>query len=271
MVQRTYIIGGIPVGIRTTSRAFGAWLDAALEKYAVEDWGGADYSLVVSEGAAGLERGRRDFAVLYKDTTPVMRTLDVSVLGRALLTELSSLLAAERDDAIILALPVLVGSKGAVLVSPRIAVAVGELGRRAEQAGIGLPAATFSAIDPAIGHVVPLHPLLDTPTESWQMLEALGSRRAAGGPRLVTEPIKVDAVCLSDGDAGAVPRPRPRADTLEALVPSTRNFGSVAAAGVGGLARLVEGAHCYDLGRTDTRQTLAALTTIIDSAGDSAG
>lgn len=193
-----------------------------------------------------------------------MRTLDLPTLGRALLTELSSLLAAERDDVILLATPVLVGRRGAVLVSPRTAVAVGELGRRAERAGLGLPGATFTAIDPATGHVVPLHPLLEAPTESWEILDALDSPHAGGGPRLVTEPVMIDAVCLRGRGADAAPRPRSRVATLEALVASTLNFGFVGTVGVGGLARLVEGARCYDLGRTDARQTLAALTTILD-------
>lgn len=264
-MQRTYLIDGIQVGIRTTSHRFGAWLDAALGTYATEGRDGADYSLVVDEGADTRQRGKRDFAVLYKGTTPVIRTLDLPTLGRALLTELSSLRAAERDDLIFLALPALVGRDGAVLVSPRIAMAVGELGRRAERKGSGLPTATFSAVDPATGHVMPSHPPLETPAESWQMLDTLGSARPPGGPRLLTEAAVIDAICLNDRGAGAEPRPRSRAATLELLVARTLNLGRLGSAGVEGLARLVEGARCYDLGRADAGQTLAALATILAS------
>ncbi|MDQ4131262.1 MAG: hypothetical protein M3133_09815, partial [Actinomycetota bacterium] len=166
-MQRSYVIGGNHVGIRTTSPTFGAWLDSALGSYAVDRWDGADYSLVVQDDAAAPERGRRDFSVLYKGTSAVLRTLDVPMLARALLNELSALLAATREDVILLAMPTLVGRDAAVLVSPRIAAAVANLGRRAERGGIGLPSATFSAVDPTTGRIVPLPPLLDAPGESW--------------------------------------------------------------------------------------------------------
>lgn len=262
-MQRTYVLGDTKVGIRTTSYQFGAWLDAALGAHTTEGWDGDDYSLVVADGASD-QGGRRDFSVLYKGTRPVMRTLDLPALGRALLAELSSLLAAERRDLLLLTLPVLVGRRGALLVSPRIAMAVGELGRRAERAGLGLPATTVTAIDPATGYAVPLPPLPETPSESWQILDALASPRPADGPRLVTEPVRVDAVCLSDRAAGTTPRLGSRVATLEGLVANTLNFGLVAAAGLGGLARLAEGARCYDLGWTDPRQTLDALAEILD-------
>ncbi|MDP8961116.1 MAG: hypothetical protein M3N32_05810 [Actinomycetota bacterium] len=264
-MQRTYVLGGTRVGIRTTSRPFGGWLDAALGAYATEGWDGADYSLVVADGAVSDERRRRDFSVLYKGTRPVMRTLDLPTLGRALLSELSAILVAERRDLILLALPVLAGARGALLASPRIAGAVGELGRRAERAGLGLPATTVAAIDPESGHVAPLPPLPETPTGSWRILDALGSPRMAGGPRLVTEPVMIDAVCLSERGAGATARPRSRVATLETLVAKTLNFGFVAGAGLDGLARLTERARCYELGSTDARRTMVALTSILES------
>lgn len=263
-MQRTYEFGGTTVGIRTTSRPFGGWLEAALGAYATEGWDGADYSLVVADRPVSSGRGRRDFSVLYKGTRPVIRTLDLPTLGLALLTELSSFLAAERRDLILLALPLLNGGGGALLVSPRIAVAVGELGRRAERAGLGLPTTTVAAIDPATGHVVPLPPLPEVPAGSREILDALGSPRAAGGPGLLTGPVTIDAVCVSERGAGAMPRPRSRVATLEALVANTLNFDFVAGAGLAGLARLTERARCYELGSTDARLTLAALSTILE-------
>src|SRR6476620_9321208 len=98
VVSSSYAIGDVRFAVRSTSHAFGGWLSDALGAYEVDDVEDFLYSVVVPEPPAGGKA--KEFCILYKGSTAIIRTLDPVTLGRGLLAELEGLGFRERDDAV---------------------------------------------------------------------------------------------------------------------------------------------------------------------------
>jgi hypothetical protein len=145
VVEGMYRLGDETVGIRTTSEAFGRWIEEILAGRSRTRWRDAFYSIVVVEGA---RPGRRDFHVLYKGTVPVVRTADLGTLGRAFLEEIESHAFRRRRDAIYLDASLISGPGGTALIPSSFTPALGAQSRRAERLGLTLPATTWVAVDP---------------------------------------------------------------------------------------------------------------------------
>ena len=98
VVSSSYAIGDVRFAVRSTSHAFGEWLSDTLGAYEVDDVEEFLYSVVVPEPPAS---GRtKEFFILYKGSSAIVRTLDPVTLGRGLLAELEGLRLHERDDAV---------------------------------------------------------------------------------------------------------------------------------------------------------------------------
>src|SRR5438093_11421730 len=100
VVSSSFAIGDARFAVRSTSPAFGAWLSDVLGAYEVDDVEDYLYSVVVPE-APSSERAK-EFFILYKGSSAIVRTLDSATLGRGLLTELGAHGLHERDDAVYL-------------------------------------------------------------------------------------------------------------------------------------------------------------------------
>ena len=86
VVSSSYAIGDVRFAVRSTSHAFGGWLSDTLGAYEVDDVEDFLYSVVVPEPPAGGKA--KEFFILYKGSTAIVRTLDPVTLGRGLLAEL---------------------------------------------------------------------------------------------------------------------------------------------------------------------------------------
>jgi hypothetical protein len=269
-VYRTYRLGEARIGVRTTSRVFGAWLDQALSAHRVQEESGTEYSIVVDGGVAdgGLgEEGRdeqrslRRYHILYRGTAPLVRTLHLTVLGRALLAELAFPLLAEREDAVFVrAAPVRLN--GSAALAPWWVVPyLGELGRRVDRAGLGLPATTWVAVDPGSGRVVPAPPALNVSRGSLAQLDRAGPTDLEA-PLFVDRPLDVAAV-FAHLEQDTVIQPAPRSLALQTLAGAAANLTRMGGDALEGLGRLVAGARCFGLSTAPARQMLEALAAVL--------
>jgi hypothetical protein len=263
VVHRTYEIGGQSVGIRTTSRAFGAWLDRTLASYRADvetEW---TYSVVVPEEAFsgdpadGEGPRRRRLSILYWGIRPVVRTLDVRELARMLLLQLERFLLPERDDAIYVSASLIPGEDANVLMPSQVTDYLHrKMRRRAERANVPLPLAPFVAVDPSTGRVLPFQPKLRLPVEALEALPGEGDGQY-GEP--VTE-TQVDVLWTIGSRTEVVLEPMTRGTSLRNLAGILVNLPRVGRSGLEGLGRLVQGANCYGvmpIGRPQIVDTLA--------------
>ena len=98
VVSSSFAIGDVRFAVRSTSHAFGEWLSDTLGAYEVEDVEEFLYSVVVPEPPA--DGKAKEFFILYKGSSAIVRTLDPASLGRGLLAELEGHRLHERDDAV---------------------------------------------------------------------------------------------------------------------------------------------------------------------------
>ena len=89
VVSSSFAIGDVRFAVRSTSHAFGGWLSDALGAYEVDDVEEFLYSVVVPEPPA--DGKAKEFFILYKGSSAIVRTLDPVSLGRGLLAELEGL------------------------------------------------------------------------------------------------------------------------------------------------------------------------------------
>ncbi len=89
VVSSSFAIGDVRFAVRSTSHAFGEWLSDALGAYEVDDVEEFLYSVVVPEPPA--DGKAKEFFILYKGSSAIVRTLDPVALGRGLLAELEGL------------------------------------------------------------------------------------------------------------------------------------------------------------------------------------
>jgi hypothetical protein len=272
-VHRTYELGGNPVGIRTTSAAFGRWVDRCLAPYRVEGETPPEYSLVVDGGRGdGRHQGRR-FHILYRGVTPLVRTLVLATLGRALLLELESALAAHRDDAVFVR-SALVWVRGRRALVPWWVVPyVGELGRRVERVGMTLPAVTWVSIDPGSDRVSLARPKLRVPRSALRRLSDVAERvgTMANGHRdrvFLDEPAAVDEVWAFWEDPEVQGAPT-RGLALHQMTASVLNLPKVGGAALEALGRVVERADCYAVPPVSAQGLLEVLAAPAGPLGGS--
>jgi hypothetical protein len=266
VVCNWYEIEGYRFGVRSTSTAFGAWVDHCLGAYRVDGPLREDddpmWAVVVEDVASdGREVGRR-FHILYHGTWDVVRTLDIRTVARAFLAEMSSIVQPVRDDALYLQAAVASASGVSVLVPHVMVPGLARAVRRVQRAGVVPPGTMVVAVDPDTGRVVPSDALLDMPADAW---ERFGETFPANGsdPRVfVDDELAIDAVLTWGG-----PRTRglfhaSKAETLKTLAPSIRNLRLLGGRGIQGLGRLVANARCYTAAWVTTNDMIDFLAGI---------
>jgi hypothetical protein len=270
VVHRTYEIGGRTVGIRSTSQAFGAWLDRSLAAYRSDvetEW---TYSVVVPEDAISVEAPngevtrRRRLSILYWGIRPLVRTLDVRELARALLLQLEALLLPERDDAIYVRASLVPGEDANVLMPSQVTAYLHrKMRRRAERAHLSLPLAPFVAVDPSSGRVVPFRPMLRLPAEALEAFPGEGDGQY-GEPVVETQ---IDVVWTVGSRTEVVLEPMTRGTSLRNLAGALVNLPLVGRDGLEGLGRLVQRAECYGVMPLGRPQIVDALAEAVGSNG----
>lgn len=261
-MHRSYRIGDAKFGVRTTSKAFGAWLDAVLSPYRYRRRLAPRYSIVVSgEEKDGQFSGKR-FHILYRGSTQQVRTLDLPTLGRAFLAELETLLYSTRDDAIYLDASAVVANGVTALIPPAYANAISRLGRRVEQAGLSLPVARTVAVDVRSGGLVPPSREIKIPENAIDELRRMVGGDGRSDRTELKEQRTVDVVALPGSFEEPV-GPVSRAMAVYQLGALAMNLTELPAAdALEGLSRLVEEARCYGVGGQG-RELLATLADVM--------
>jgi hypothetical protein len=257
VVSSSFAIGDARFAVRSTSHAFGEWLRDVLGAYEVEDVEDILYSVVVPEPPAN---GRsKEFFILYRSSSAIVRTLDPATIGRSLLSELEMFTLHERDDAVYLMASMSDVRGVPVLLPPTLAPALAKLGRRASRMGVEIPGHFTIAIDPETSSVVPIRPSLDVPPDA---LERLATTLPWGGPdglRFVRGPERVGAVLVPARNSDAGLQPARGGYTLASLADWTLNLERVGGGGLEALGRFVERTTCLESSWTDPTEVIATL------------
>jgi hypothetical protein len=217
------------------------------------------YSIVVEEEAPE-RKGEKPFHILYRGTITLVRTLDLTMLGRMLLSELELSMLDDRDDLIFVeAAPV--AANGVNVLVPAILVSyVASLGRRVQRAGLSLPAHAYVAVDPVRGEVVPPPRVLVDVEAALGRLAAIAPAGQVRDARLVIDrPWPIEVVCsIGQGDPGTV-EPVSRATALHRLANHVVNLKKLQGAALRGLVRLIDEAECRQVSTAGARDIVDAI------------
>jgi hypothetical protein len=262
VVHRSYRIGEDVVGIRTTSEAFGSWMDRVLKKYATSEEASPNFSVVVSGGDEGSGSDRR-FHILYGGTLRLVRTLDLPTLGRSLIAELERLQSPQHEDAVYLDATIVTLDGVRILLPSFSTLSLNTEGRRLERAGGQLSLGRTTAVDERSGQVIPPAPMLEIPRRAIDELEAPSAGNGHTSRTVLDRAVSVDIVAVpGPGEVNTVQRIS-RAQALANVGTLTLNLPRKGRSGLNGLLRLVQGADCYSLAATDGRGLLGCLTEIV--------
>lgn len=243
--------------IRTTSGAFGDWLDEALRAYRVRGRRDdrATYSVALDGGEEGTAlRGRR-FHLLYRGAGVLLRTMNLSTLGRGLLAEVARPACQEREDAPFLDGTLVAGPDRAVLLPGWTLQLLDRLGRRPARAGVALPVASWVAVDPGTGALHPPPPLLEVPGGAVDRLAALDGSGNAVDRVPLERPVRADVVFTYARDADGA-RPVTRGLALHRLAAAILNLRAVGGTGIEAVAGVVGAARCFEFGLPGRPQLL---------------
>lgn len=260
-MHRSYRVGDSAFGVRTTSRAFGAWLEDVLDAYRVRRRAEVEYSIVIEGGRADTADSRRRFHILYQGVGAVSRTLSLQTLARGLFAELESRLLHLRDDAMFVHAGVVSIEGTTVLVPSWLIASLTGLGRRLARADAQLPAARWVGIDPSDGALIPIGTGLVLPVDALARLGGLGSAGHEDARFSIDRRLRVDAV-LTPNPAFDTVDVGPRAEALHGVGALSANLGVLKEQGLEGLARLVQGARCYRVGVGPPHRMLEAMSAI---------
>jgi hypothetical protein len=232
--------------IRTTSRRFARWMNAALSSYRTRRKAPVAFSVVIAGGEEDRIRARKRFHILYQGNQRIIRTKDIGTLARALFAEIERALLPQREDAVYLGTPPIAMDGKIALVPDFYRSTLARLGRRPELAGLRLSVERMVAVDET-GRVIPVTPRVETPDGAVDRVTKMFGDGAASVPR-IDRPVSPDVV------VGYVPNPVPedhmqplsRSRAAYCLVTDSLNLSKVGAErALDALARLVEGAACY--------------------------
>lgn len=257
VVSSSFAIGDVRFAVRSTSPSFGAWLSTALGAYEVEDVEEFLYSVVVPEPP--VDGKAKEFCILYKGSTAIVRTLDPVTIGRGLLAELEGLRFHERDDAVYVTASIVDVAGVPTLVPSSIAPGLAKLGRRAGKLGVGIPGELTVAIDMETATVVPVRRTLDVPEDALERLAEACPWTGRDGLRFVDAPETVRAFLVPATDPEAPLQPARKGFALANLAGWTLNLHVVGGRGLDALGRFVEKTTAYGSAWTDTAEIMEQL------------
>ncbi len=261
VVSSSFAIGDVRFAVRSTSPSFGAWLSDVLGVYEVEDVEDFLYSVVVPEPPT--DESSKEFCLLYKGSTAVVRTLDPVTLGRGLLAELEGLTFHERDDAVYVMASVVDVAGAKTLVPSSITPGLAKLGRRAARLGVGIPGELTVAIDLETASVVPVRPTLDVPDDALERLAVACPWEGRDDLRFVREPEAIQAFLVPATDPEAPLRPARKGYALANLAGWTLNLQNVGGPGLEALGRFAERTGAFESAWTDAAEVMGSFAGVV--------
>jgi hypothetical protein len=266
VVEGSYVFGEAEVGIRTTSREFGRWVDRALDPYRISKEAAPVYSIVIADGAGESGLAKERYHILYRQTVAIARTPDIQALVQTFRADLETFLFPDRDDAIFAEMNV-VSLDGVNALIPAVVVPfIGTLGRRRlARTGLTLPADTAVAIEAGSGHVIPVQPQVQLEEGSIDLLAEAVPGNGREQRAVVDRPTKIDVV-LSVGWGLEPFVPVSRGIGLHRLGTHVLNIDALGGPAIEGLLPLVEGARCIEMAAAKPPDMLDALLKILQPA-----
>ena len=244
-MQQSYRFDAALVGIRSTSGAFADWVSHALEAYLVDEDAGPVYSIVVADPPE-RDRAQKRVNVLYKSTRALVRTLSLRTLGRGLLAELGFRGVSDRTDAIYVRGAIVVAGGTVALVPRSIGMGLDRVSRRLHRKGIFVGPTAVACLDPETGALVPGLLDLATPSDTLPRLMALAGADPPEDRLFVDRPMPIDVVVVQTRERGERIRSTSKASAVYGLTRDIANVHMLGNRAMQGVARLAEGARCYE-------------------------
>ena len=262
VASSSYAIGGARFAVRSTSHAFGGWLSDTLGEYEVEDVEEFLYSVVVPELPAD---GRtKEFLILYKGSSAIVRTLDPATLARSLLAELGGHGLHERHDAVYLMAAVAQVHDEPVMIPASLAPGLAKLGRRSTKLGVEVPGEFAIGVDLESARVIPIPQMLDLRGDPLEALRNAFSWEGRDGLRFVSEPTDVSAILVPAKATDASAQLTRRGYALANLTGWALNLEQTGGRGLEALGRFVERTPCYGSTWTDAADAITQLAEAIE-------
>ncbi len=259
MVFRNYQVGNELIGIRSTSREFGDWLDRTFAAYATDRIADHFYYSVQVPDPEKRGLGRR-YTTLYERDGATIRTFSLQVIGRALINEFSGWVCATRSEGTYLDAGVVTVDGVNILVQGQVIRWLGQHQRRAVQGGLSLSNEMWVSLDPSTNLVERL-PWPDVPTDAIERLAALDPPNASVDRPSLETPVRIDAAC----DADWLREPIRRVTAAEVaqsfairainMIPSTGRI-------LPGVVALIAGVPCYTISTERPQDAVTAIQQI---------
>ena len=257
VVSSSFAIGDVRFAVRSTSPTFGAWLSDVLGAYEVDDVEEFLYSVVAPEPPAG--GSAKEFFILYKGSSAIVRTLDPATLARGLLAELEGHGLHERDDAVYLMASVAQVRGVPVLIPTSLAPGLAKLGRRSAKLGVEVPGQFAVGVDLVSAQVIPVPRALDLRGDPVEALTNAFAWEGRDGLRFVSGPEDVRAVLVPAQEEAAVATPARKGYALAHLANWTLNLEQTGGRGLEALGRFIERTPCYGSRWTDAADAITQL------------
>jgi hypothetical protein len=211
--------------------------------------------------------GPRGVHLVYRGIQPVVRTMHVPTIGRALLAQLELSAYAQRSDAIYADVAMVAAGDALALVPGWLLPVLVDLGRRSDRAGLSLPAHPYTAIDIRTGRVRPMRPSLELPRDPLRGLRGLDGNEPSDR-FLLDRSRTVDFVISVEGtqhQLGAFRLPAARA--LYDVGSSAMNLERVGSPALTGLERLVREADTVQIAVPSSRHLVDVITDVMKGRG----
>ena len=262
VVSSSFAIGDVRFAVRSTSHAFGEWLSEALGAYEVDDVEEFLYSVVAPEPPAGGMA--KEFFILYKGSSAIVRTLDPVSLGRGLLTELEGHRLHDLDDAVYVMASVAQVRGEPVLIPTSLAPGLAKLGRRSAKLGVDVPGQFAVGVDLRSAKVIPIPWTLDLRGDPLDALTSTFAWEGGDGLRFVSEPEDVRALLVPAQEPEATAQPARKGYALANLTSWTLNLERTGGRGLEALGRFVERTPSFGSTWTDAAEAMTQLAGALE-------
>jgi len=263
VASSSFAIGDVRFAVRSTSEAFGAWLSDTLGAYEVDDVEAYLYSVVVPE--TPRNGTAKEFFILYKGSSAIVRTLDPTSLGRGLLRELEGHRLHDLDDAVYLMASVAQLRGGPALIPASLGPGLAKLGRRSTKLGVEVPGQFAVGVDLGSAVMVPIPRTLDLRGDPFASLASLFPWDGRDGMRFLDQPEAARAILVPAREPETTASPARKGYTLANLSGWTLNLERTGGGGLEALGRFVEQTPCFGSTWTDAAEAIMQLAGAMEA------
>jgi hypothetical protein len=256
-------IGEFSFSARSTSEAFGRWMQDVLAPYRIDEAAPTRYSVVVADeeghGVAAKER----YHSLYRGTVAIIKTTSIRTLIQALFNDLETMKFDQRDEAMFGdILPVTKDGVTGIVPAVLVPFVLTAGRRRVARAGLTLPLESGSGIDVDTGEIRPVAPVLGLPVDAIDELARIMPPNGHEDRVPFDTPRRADVIISIA--PGEVPMAAvSRAVALYRLGSHVDNLFKFGERGLLGLKRAVEDARCYEMAVLKPAEMLDSLAAAL--------